>query len=162
MASESCWIRYSEPSWLRSWRDTSHDRVLSPPRPLLLLITLQGQGLGNSAPGEETAESVTPEILWMDPEGGGSFSFEPQEFQTQLSPGPPPWDLPSLSPKSQEAPLLSLYPPTHLQHILLAGFVFGGPGKRGPLQLHRVLGGRELRRLPLWEREGESLQLGQA
>lgn len=30
MASESCWIRYSEPSRLRSWRDTSHSVSLAP------------------------------------------------------------------------------------------------------------------------------------
>lgn len=28
MASESCWIRYSEPSRLRSWWDTSHPVIL--------------------------------------------------------------------------------------------------------------------------------------
>lgn len=27
MASESCWIRYSEPSRLRSWRDTNHSVI---------------------------------------------------------------------------------------------------------------------------------------
>ena len=27
MASESCWIRYSEPSRLRSWWDTSHSVI---------------------------------------------------------------------------------------------------------------------------------------
>lgn len=46
MASESCWIRYSEPSWLRSWRDTSHDRVLSPRDPSYFSSTSKAKDWG--------------------------------------------------------------------------------------------------------------------
>lgn len=57
MASESCWIRYSEPSRLRSWRDRSHSVISgSPGRLWGQASVVGGAGRGDT----EMVEMICP------------------------------------------------------------------------------------------------------